>query len=213
MFEFKGRYQLKHSETFSVNLDNVPLINLRNEFNTYLSLLNEKEFRSQLEGTVIKPIKTPYLIWGGMRNDFYTFTLQRAILGVESYLPAAVFIEMGMHGSLNRDNAKFINNPWLLGGRSVVDNFYHKLPSMLGGEFSLKLYSNSLWEGNCKFYKEIRNPIFHGHQFSKVDLDSFTNLYEHIACLYDWIDSWHEPENIIEGGNTLSRAKRIKSSN
>lgn len=202
---------MKHSPTFQVDLDNIPLINLRIEFNTYYALLKLDRFRAQFVGE-IKPIETPYITWYGMSEGFFTMVLQKAILGVEAYLPGAVFVEMSIAGLLNSDNVKYIENPWLLGGRSVTENYYHRLPSMLRTAISLKLCSNRLWEKNIKFYTEIRNPLFHGHQLSHIDLDAFSGIYEHLATLYDWIDSWHTPENLIKGGNALLHKRQEGSS-
>jgi len=198
---------LKHSETFRVELDNIPLINLRNEFNTYRVLFQKEKFQVQFVGE-IRPIETPYMTWYGMPEAFLTLLLQNAILGIEAYIPGAVFIEMGLAGSLNRDNARPVKNPWLLGGRSVTENYYHRLPSLHRADISLKRCNNALWDKNTKFYSEIRNPLFHGHEFSRADLKGFSALIDHLASLYDWIDSWHSPENIMKGGGVLSPITR-----
>lgn len=203
---------MKRSETFQVELDNIPLINLRNEFNSYYALFQKVKFQAQFVGE-IKPIETPYLTWFGMPEAFLTLLLQKAILGVEAYLPGAVFIEMGLAGKINQENVRTVKNPWLLGGRTVIGNYYHRLPSLFDEGASLKRCNNRLWDRNVKFYSEVRNPLFHGHQFSKSDLKAFVGLLEHIAVLYDWIDSWHSPENMIKGGNLLSRTRANSSSN
>jgi hypothetical protein len=203
---------VKHSESFQVELDNIPLINLRNEFNSYYALFQKVKFQAQFVGE-IKPIETPYMTWFGTPEAFLTLLLQKAILGIEAYLPGAVFVEMGLTGKLNQESVRPVKNPWLLGGRTVTENYYHRLPALLKDDASLKQCNNTLWDKNTKFYSEIRNPLFHGHQLSRSDLKGFLGLLEHVASLYDWIDGWHSPENIIKGGNVLSRTRTNSSSN
>lgn len=199
----------KTADSFGLKLENIPLINLRNEFNNYHQLLQDKKFRAQFDGPV-RPIKTPYLRWYKMPNDLLTLILQRAILGVEAYIPGAVLIEMGHRGLLNRNKLIFIRNPFKLGGRSTVDNYYHLLPGMLDEKCSLKVTNNSLWDQTKKFYTKIRNPIFHGYQVSNNDIDSVLRVFQHLAAIYDWIDVWHSPNNIIPGAGALSTRKGEK---
>lgn len=194
---------MKHSESFDVDLENIPLINLRSEYNQYHQLLRDEGFCAQFTD-VVQPIKSPYMIWLAMPDDFLSLLIQRAVSGVESYLRGAVYIEAGMSGLLTHENAKSIHNPWLFGGRTVTVNYYHKLPALLGESSSLKVGNQSLWEKNEHFYKEIRNPIFHGHHLHDANIEKFRELHDHVAGIYKWIDGWHNPENIINGGSALS---------
>jgi len=190
---------VKHANTFDVDLGNIPLIGLRFEYNAYFKLLQNGEFCQQFQGKV-KPIKTPYLVWLGMQDDFLTLIMQRAILGIESYLAGAVFIETGLLGTLGKDSIDKAKNKC----RSMVENYYHELPSLVNNEASLKAFDNKLWSKNKHFYSEIRNPIFHGMQLSNVKIEKFIKLYAHIRDLYVWIDTWHDPENVVNGGSNLS---------
>ena len=189
----------KHSNTFDVDLANIPLINLRLEYNSYFKLLQNDDFCKQFQGKV-KPIETPYLIWLGMKNDFLTLIMQRAILGIESYLAGAVFVETGLPEMLGKDS---IDKTRVKRGKIVV-NYYHDLPSLVSDDASLKNFDNKLWERNMHFYSEIRNPIFHGMQLSSIKANNFFELYSHVKDLYAWIDTWHDPENIMSGGSSLS---------
>lgn len=194
---------MKHSANFGVDLENIPLINLRAEYNEYYQLLRDESFCAQFADT-IQSIETPYMIWLAMPDDFLSLLIQRAVSGIESYLRGAIYIEAGMAGVLNHENAKYIHNPWELGGRTVTENYYHRLPALLRESSSLKVGNQSLWADNEHFYKEIRNPIFHGHHLHKTKIDKFRELHDHVSYIYAWIDGWHNPENLIRGGSTLS---------
>lgn len=179
------------SETFRLVFNNIPYINLRNEFARYYSSMNDTNFLSQFEGP-IRPIETPYMIWYGMPDDLITLILQRVILGLEAYLPGAVFFELGTRGRLNKHNLVFIKNPFKLGGRSTVDNYYHKLPSLIDKNYSLKLSNNKLWTQTQAFYKEVRNPIFHGNNICNRDIKGLKGIFDYLMKTYQWIDSWHD---------------------
>ena len=146
--------------------------------------------------------------WGGNKDTLLTILLQRAIAGIESYIPGAIMIEAGRRCCLEKGDSEFLKNPYKLGGRGTVENYYHRLPSQLCKEFSLKLFDNALWHRNLEFYREIRNPIFHGKEIESKRVDGIFHSYIHIQDLYNWIDSWHDPNNIMSGfGNISSNPK------
>lgn len=182
----------KKSVIFRVNLDNIPIINLRTEFVRYYHLFNDDDFLAQFKGHV-QPIDTPYLTWYGMPETLITLIIQRIFVGVESYLPGAVYMELGFRHQL-KDNIRFVKNPYLLGGKGTVDNFYHKLPSLVDKQFSLKKSNNILWGKTKCFYKDIRNPIFHGYEICGVrnSMQGVKNILNYILEIYKWIDCWHD---------------------
>ncbi|HAG50694.1 MAG: hypothetical protein A2X87_01095 [Deltaproteobacteria bacterium GWC2_42_51] len=186
----------QQSETFGLAFENIPIINLRNEFARYYAVLNDKNFLSQFEGP-IKPIETPYMVWHGMPDDLITMIMQRVILGVEAYLPSAVFYELGMRGKLNKNNLPYLRNPFEFGGRSTVDNYYDKLPSLIDKSLSLKSFDNELWSQTKAFYKEVRNPIFHGKNISNRDIEGLKKVFIYLSQIYKWIDNWHDYSQIL----------------
>jgi len=189
---------------FGLIFHNIPLINLRSEFNLYSSLFSKKEFRDQFKSTSYKVISLPNMDWGGSHNTLLTMLLQRAILGVESYIPGAIMIEAGRRGCLEKRDFEFLRNPYRLGGRGTVENYYHRLPSELCKDFSLKVFNETLWRKNTEFYREVRNPLFHGKEIEGKCVDGVYQSYIHIQDLYNWIDSWHDPNNIIPGFGNIS---------
>lgn len=193
----------KRSETFSLKLSNIPLINLRNEFTRYYKALTDEAFLSQFKGA-IRPIDTPYMTWYGMPDDLITIILQRAILGIESYLPGAVFHELGIRGLL-KNNIHLLRNPFQLGGRGTVENFYHELPMLVDKAYSLKSYNPQLFNKTVLFYKEVRNPVFHGHNLSDRDIGGLKRIFDYLSEIYTWIDSWHDFSSLFPLRKTNSK--------
>lgn len=189
---------------FGIRLHNIPLINLRSEFQRFAILLSQKKFRDQFEPGKEPPFNGIGGLTGGSHDTILTMILQRSISGIEAYLPAAVKVEAAIRGCLERDDANFLNNPFLLKGKSTVENYYHKLPSQLSKEIRLKVYDKDLWERNKQFYKEIRNPLFHGKEIDGHCVEGVMMSMFHIQELYNWIDSWHNPENIFKGFSDIS---------
>jgi len=134
-----------------------------------------------------------------MPDDFLTLILQRAILGIEAYLSGAVYVECGYRGTITQELGAKIHNPFRLKGRKTVDNFYDKLPGLFDATASLKVANQKLWARNVDFYKYVRNPLFHGKQISNSSVPGIREAFDHLAQLYEWIDTWHSPENIMRG--------------
>jgi len=186
------------SPTFGIKLNNIPLINLRSEFMSYYKLLSDPRFVEQFQKRP-QPIRTPYFIWLDCPENLLTHFLQKAILGVESYLPGAVYYELGIIGSL-KENIEYVRNPFAIrGARGTANLYYNALPSLVDKAFSLKRCDEDLWAHIDAFYKEIRNPIFHGMQLEIVQINETLELFKLIAKIYVWIDSWHSPEKVLPG--------------
>jgi len=180
----------KHCKDFCVTLGNIPIINLRNEFACYYGLFNDEKFLSQFQKN-IGPFETPYMTWNGMPDDLITLILRKIIVGLESYLPGAVYIELGFMGRL-QDKLDIIRDPYKLKGEGTVDNYYHRLPSLVDEKCSLKIADTTLWAKTKIFYRDIRNPLFHGYNIERQNMEGVKNIFAHIASLYEWIDSWHD---------------------
>ncbi len=122
--------------------------------------------------------------------------LFRAIVGIESYLPAAVMFKLGNMGLLNQSNMNYVRNPYSLNAKKMVEKYYHLLPELIDRNCSLKRSNPGLYEKNKIFYKEVRNPIFHGYQLDSPNLEGSFKVYKHVADLYKWIDSWYENDMV-----------------
>lgn len=178
----------QESNEFELELDNIPLINLRNEFSLYHQAFEKEDFTGQFIGKM-RPIKTPYMTWYGMPEDLLTLILQKVTVGVESYLAGATYIELGKRGRL-AENIMYIRDPFKLKGRGTVENYYHLLPALVDESISLKTKNTELYNKTRRFYKQIRNPLFHGSQVSKRNVEGMKNILRYLAEIYEWIDGW-----------------------
>lgn len=179
----------KISDTFDLELTTIPLWDLHKEFHAYYDLLAQPEFRKKFHGGV-EPIEIPNMVWRGAPGDLLTLMLLRAILGIESFLPGIAMFELGGRGLLTEENIEHTQNPYLLKGSGTVVNYYHRLPRLINEECSLKVSDTQLWDMNITFYREVRNPINHGHHVGSSCADGVLKAYDHISKLYDWIDGW-----------------------
>lgn len=145
------------------------------------------------------------MIWGGMPADFLTLIVQRAILGIEAYLPGAVYVQAGLRGKLTKELAQKLQNPFRFKhGAGTVKSFYDLLPSALDRKISLRVSHPGLRKRTARFYAEIRNPLFHGKQISSINPVPVRKAFDLLARLYEWIDEWHSPEDIMKGASSLS---------
>ena len=91
-------------------LSNIPIINLLREFQLWDKWIRSEQ--RQFASGHREPIRTPLLIWGGMPEDLLTLILQRTILGLESYVSAAVWMKLGELGRLTPELNRVARNPF-----------------------------------------------------------------------------------------------------
>ncbi len=185
------------SERFRLKLSYIPMLNLRHEFANYYKLLDDDDFRKQFNEKS-GPYETPYFTWYGMPQPLLTTILQRVILGVEAYIPIAAYLEMNLRGLYTDDSKIYFTDPYRLSGKGTAEKYFHSLPSLIDKSLSLKSFNKQLFDQNKAFYKEVRNPLFHGFQ---IDSDKHYHLrtsFEHIRSIYEWLDSWHPPQKILD---------------
>lgn len=188
---------------FGLRFGNIPLINLRMEFNGTYEFLSSTDAEDCLRAPV-KPVRTRLFIWGGMPDDLMTLLLQRAVLGIEAYLPGALMMTSAALGKVSNDLVRKLKDPFSLGSRSAVNNIYHRMPAVVHPELSLRHHDGALYKRTQSFYREVRNPIFHGQQVANPSIQGMRDAFSHLAHLYAWIDYWYNPEQLIKGGATLA---------
>ncbi|HWQ94078.1 MAG TPA: hypothetical protein VN418_01045 [Gammaproteobacteria bacterium] len=205
---------MQRDQLFGLTFENIPLINLRRDFNQTYSFVFHPDFARVFESP-IRPVELPLMVWKGMPDDLVTVLLQRAVLGVESYLPGALFHTAGHLGKVSSELFAKLRNPFSFGSKSAVVNIYHRMPAELHWELSLLHFDAELFEKTKLFYQHIRNPLFHGKQLSRPEVQSVRAAMDHLARLYEWIDHWFNPEHLIPGGTSLAgiRSKDPPSQN
>jgi hypothetical protein len=177
---------------FGLEISNIPIINLRREFDANYALLLGGEFQTQINN-LARPLKTTKFIWYGPPQELLTMLMLRAILGLESYALAAVEYEVDRNAiSLSVQQRKSLSNPFALGGReSLPDRLYNKLPAFLGQDRTLCKTDLKLWQELRTFYKEVRNPLMHGGQLWRPDAGAVSEAYSLMARVFEWIDGWY----------------------
>lgn len=190
-------------DTFTMKFQNIPLINLRIEFDKTYAFIYSAEAEACLKPS-IKAIQTPMLIWRGMPEDLMTLLLQRAVLGIEAYLHGALLHTSAILGNISAELVTKLKNPFSFGSKSAVANIYHNMPAAVHEELSLKHFDGELYKSTVTFYRLVRNPIFHGNQLDQPEISSIRKAFSHLARLYEWIDYWYNPEKLIKGGGKFA---------
>jgi hypothetical protein len=177
----------------ALKLTNIPIYNLLNEFFRWNQEIRSEEFKRQFAIGQRQPIKTSMLIWGGMPSDLLSLILQRTILGLESYVVAAVWFELGVSGRLTPELNKVVRNPFSITPRQrgTAACYYNALPGILDPKNALEQANNPLWHEIKGFYKDVRNKILHGHQIGSHEPSALFGPFDMIHSTYEWIDTWH----------------------
>jgi hypothetical protein len=187
-------------QIFDLKVSQIPLLNARSEFRRNLNILRSPEFRGEIaQWNSGYPIHAQYIIWGGPPNMLLTWFLQRAIIGIEAYIPPAVFLAATHYGRLSEDVIKGMRDPFSLRCQSAANTFYNCLPGTVDPDFRMKRARGSVWKSVRRFYEEVRNPLFHGSQLyteghNHVEtLDAVLNAFELFVEVYNWADWWLPP--------------------
>lgn len=197
------------SQIGHIKLQNIPHLNLREQFYNHYHFVTGSELVAQLKiWRTKKVIKTPYISWYYWPADFFTYLSQMSIVGLESYTCGAVYDLLGRQGRL-KENLGYVRNPYSIpGGRGTAEKYYVKLPSLASKGISLASADSELWSEVRCFYRRIRNPIFHGMQISSEDHADIVSIFELLADVYGWIDSWYDLDNVIDSASWVTKLKR-----
>jgi len=172
---------------------NIPLVNLVQECATYYHLIQDDQFCAQFKSAKADvPIVAPYIRWYGLPGDLLTMILQRQILGIESYISGIVVMEVVRKNLVTPDITKKLKDPFSFGGRGTADNYYNRLPAVLDPNNSLRQSNPDLWQETRQFYKDVRNPLFHGKHIFNDDPKALLPPLELLKQLYAWIESWFD---------------------
>ncbi len=178
------------STVFNLKFENIPIINLRLDFNNVLKYANdlmvaEKEYSNS---------KQPH--WYNNRFEVeaeLNWLMRMSIINIECYLQYAVRETLHRKGLWTPEIGNKLKNPFLL-GRGTCQVYYHRLPSLISQEISLMNFNQSLWQKTVVLYEEVRNPLFHGKQAVEIEPAGFANVILHIEETYKWLDTWCLPE-------------------
>ena len=186
---------------FGVQVSHVPWMNIRFEFNDLLGLFRKQRFRDQFRGHQGKqiPVRTHYFTWHGRPEALLTHLLREAIVGLESAVSGAVFLEALVRRVATDELLKATRNPLSLPPRGTVECVFNALPALIDPPFSLDARNPDLWQRTRTFYRELRNPVFHAYEISGHDPDPVWRALEFLWELYGWLNSWHPVELLLSG--------------
>lgn len=92
-----------------------------------------------------------------------------------------------------------LNDPMKLpGAPGVAEAFYNKMPAQIDSALQLKLKAPDLWVSVKQFYKEVRNPLFHGYQLQMPQASAVLAAMKMLESVYAWMDSWWGAFAVIE---------------
>ncbi len=153
-------------------------------------------------------IKMPYMVWYSSPEELFTYLSQTSIIGVECYVTGAVYLALGRLGRLKK-NIQYVKNPFSIPGKGgTAVKYYRLLPGLASEDITLPKANPKLWADVRIFYSEFRNPLFHGVQFSSKDPKNIISVFEILADIYEWIDSWYNPDLIIKGSTWFTKFDR-----
>jgi len=179
----------KESTAFKVVVDNIPTINLRNEFVYHLHLMRQAEFRDAFRKRGV--IQTPFFTWHGSQEEALSLLVQRAIAGLEAWIAGAAWSELAATGRI-ATHIKSVRNPASLPGKSMAEKYYCSLPALVYDDVALDRADPALWGRTQILYREIRNPLMHGYQIDVASVDGVLECFEHLAKLFRWTDTWND---------------------
>lgn len=130
-----------------------------------------------------------------------TEALQRLILGLEAYVPAAVMREAVARGKPVGEMYRLTRNPFRVGGSGTADVYFNRLPTLVEPNLMMRNECPELWVLTRDFYREVRNPIFHGWQLSGEPIEGVREAFKLIGNIYLWVDTWHSLQHDIRCGN------------
>jgi hypothetical protein len=175
---------------FGLAIENIPIVNIQEEFASHNALLADDEFRKKLLN-MRNPVETPYLIWKGLPKNLLTYFLQRAVLGVEACVSAATAWEATARGLFTDELAQKMEEPSRLrGAKGTADAYYNRLPGLLDQAYALKHCDPCLWATTKQFYRQIRNPLFHGHQLRSPEAEQVSEAFGMLDSVQEWIETW-----------------------
>lgn len=188
------------------NFQRIPILNLRLEVSNYLGLFSNTDFCKQFQKVKKQgePISTVYEDWYGRDTVLISRILRTCIIDIESAVCSAVYLKASMLGQLTNRIKEVTNNPFILPGKSGADRIYNGLPAQIDKKFSLNKMDLKLWKEVSEFYKKIRNPLFHGKEYDKIDICDVKKHLETIEKMFSWLDVWFDLDLLFPSASKAS---------
>ena len=128
-------------------------------------------------------------------DSYFTMLVRTTVVGIECTLPNLAIEELLFSNRLTEEVRRAIRHPTGL-ARSTADAYYNKIPYYVNESAPLKSHDGALWNTIQQFYREIRNPLFHGSQLTDVKAEPLRSLFRMFDDIFKWIDSWTDPNRV-----------------
>src|SRR5690606_5331531 len=113
----------------------------------------------------------------------------------ESYTAASVWRTLGALGKLTEETNRHARNPFgIQRGSGAAAAYYHHLPSLVHADLSIQTIDPEFWPVLRQFYRDVRNPLFHGSHFASADVSNVRESLRIISEIYAWTDLWQKPD-------------------
>ncbi|WP_020681391.1 hypothetical protein [Marinobacterium rhizophilum] len=179
---------MKESKSFQLKFENIPLLNLRRDFQVFKTIVGELLEEGDHERVLHSTRYHRDAI--DLEADFNHW-MRLSIMGLESYIKGAVALSPREHGQSEAVRAALKNPVKASAQGNVCKAFYNYLPSLINENYSLLERNNSLYDRNLTFYSEVRHPLFHGYDAAKIQPAGLKTFCDHLEAMYQWIDSWY----------------------
>lgn len=161
----------------------LPLINQRLEYDYYRKLIRDEKFRAQFAGDDHRDLECGKFVWAGIQEGA-TVLVQRILLGIEARIPNAVALELSCRSALTPTILGKLNDPYKLGGGGTAQCYYNRAPALIEERYALAKANPRLWDLVRLFYKNFRNPIFHGSYLSDLTPEKLDYIFSVFDDVY-----------------------------
>ena len=169
----------------------LPLLNQRFEYDHYRKILRDPTFRAQFTDPNARDFECGKFVWQGIQEGA-TVLLQRISLSFEARIPVAVSLELTCRGKITQKIIEGLEDPFSLkvkGSAGTAERYYNLVPALIEPKLALKIADPALWELVRTFYRDIRNPIFHGHYLTNLNAEKLDEIFATFDEVTTWLDS------------------------
>ncbi len=188
------------SEAFGLKFENVPVINLRLDFENVRTYANDLMVAEKTEQN------SKQTHWCNNRFEIeneLNWLMRMSIINIECYVQYAVWETLHRKGLWTPEIGQKLRKPFSL-GRGTCKVYYHSLPGLISPEVSLRRCNQDLWQRTSRLYDEVRNPLFHGKQAVEIQPAGFSAVIGNIGEMYQWIDTWCRREWVFRAPESPS---------
>lgn len=179
---------------FGLTISNIPTMNLRSQYMHDRRLILDGDLNN--DGLNAWRFEQCRITVAYADPESYFSTLLRTrIVGIECTIECSAWEELLFSNRLTEQLTHSLRNPTSI-ARPLPEAYYNRIPQLVNVNAQLKSYNGKLWNTVQQFYREIRNPLFHGHQLSEAKVKPLQDTFKMFDGIFKWIDSWTDPNRV-----------------